>query len=148
MIHSCSSYCLRRQSAKKGNDSDKSVEPSKVEETVVRKCRMNFGIYGEKTKTSSGKPISPFLPNITDGAHPRYEGCRDHPHLVQHVAMRPLSWLANCGKIFFEISRKIREFNFADLPTKEIPRELIFAGTNFRGNRGFKNLVSKKYELQ
>ena len=90
MIHSCSSYCLRRQSAKKGNDSEK------VEETVVRKCRMNFGIYDEKTKTSSGKPISPFLPNITDGAHPRYEGCRDHPHLVQHVAMRSLSWLANC----------------------------------------------------
>ena len=61
MIHYCSSYCLRRQSAKKGNDSDKSVEPFKVEETVVRKCRMNFGIYDEKTKTSSSKPIRTVL---------------------------------------------------------------------------------------
>ena len=42
MIHSCRSYCLRRQSAKKGNDSDKSVEPSKVEETGGKEMSNEF----------------------------------------------------------------------------------------------------------
>ena len=55
---------------------------------------MNFGQYNEGRK-SSGKEINPFVARKTEGKHPRYEGRCDHPYLVQHCGVRPLSWLAN-----------------------------------------------------
>ena len=33
---------------------------------------------------------------ITTGAHPRYEGPRDHPRHIMHVKSKLTSWLANC----------------------------------------------------
>ena len=57
---------------------------------------MNFGQYTEEGRKSSGKEINPFVARITQGKHPRYEGRCDHPCLVQHCGVRPLSWLANC----------------------------------------------------
>ena len=90
MLHSCSNYCLRRKCKKtdpkqSGNDS-----------VIVKECRFDFGEYDENEKKSSGKPLHEFQPCISEGAHPKYEGPRDHPRLVQHSAIRPLSWLANC----------------------------------------------------
>ena len=88
MLHGCSSYCLKPDDQVKDKDKDKSNEPP------VLKCRFHYGIYDRKTKTSSGKDVS-LDAKITTGDNPRYEGPRDHPRL-QHVAARPLSWLANC----------------------------------------------------
>ena len=85
MLHGCSAYCLRP---------DRRVNDNSNEPPVL-KCRFHYGEYDRKTKTSSGKDLS-LDARITTGDNPRYEGPRDHPRLVQHVAARPLSWLANC----------------------------------------------------
>ena len=37
-----------------------------------------------------------FKPIINEDDHPTYEGACDHPRLLQHCAIRPVSWQANC----------------------------------------------------
>ena len=86
MLHGCSGYCLRPVLKSKRGDSN---EPPPL------KCRFHFGYYDRNVKMSSGKDIN-MEPTITEGVNPRYEGPRDHPRMVQHVAVRPLSWLGNC----------------------------------------------------
>ena len=85
MLHGCSAYCLRPEKSQNSSDSN---------EPPTLKCRFHFGSFDRKEKVSSGKDIN-LNPTITDGVNPRYEGPRDHPRLVQHVAVRPVSWLAN-----------------------------------------------------
>ena len=98
MLHSCSSYCLRRDNCKADSKGVGNINKhGNVEKDgIIRHCRLQFGKYNEKEKTSDGKPLHEFQACITEGAHPIYEGPRDHPRLVQHAAIRPLSWLANC----------------------------------------------------
>ena len=86
MLHSCSGYCLKPI---KKSQNGISIEPPPLQ------CRFHYGCYDRKLKMSSGKDIN-LEPTITEGANPRYEGPRDHPRMVQHVAVRPLSWLGNC----------------------------------------------------
>ena len=92
MLHSCSSYCLRRKTVstrEKGEDG----QPIKQ---VVRYCRFHFGQYDEEKKTSAGKESNPFVARLTEGQITRYEGKNDHPRMVQHILLRPLSWSAQC----------------------------------------------------
>ena len=97
MLHCCSNYCLRRRKCKTTDSKQAENDMANVEkESIVRHCRFHFGKYDEKEKTSSGKPLHEFQACITEDAPPTYEGPRDHPRLVQHAAIRPLSWLANC----------------------------------------------------
>ncbi|XP_066910881.1 uncharacterized protein [Clytia hemisphaerica] len=63
---------------------------------VIRYCRHHFGEYDEKSKRSTGKEINPFEPRITEGKISRFEGRNDHPRMVQHILLRPLTWLAQC----------------------------------------------------
>ena len=48
------------------------------------------------TKKTPGKECHPFEARIEEGAHPRFEGPRDHPRLVLHIKIKLLTWLANC----------------------------------------------------
>ncbi|XP_066920336.1 uncharacterized protein [Clytia hemisphaerica] len=92
MLHTCSSYCLRRKTVTtKEKDQD-----GKPIERVIRYCRHHFGEYDEKSKRSTGKEINPFEPRITEGKISRFEGRNDHPRMVQHILLRPLTWLAQC----------------------------------------------------
>ncbi|MEO0685343.1 MAG: hypothetical protein AAFY76_09940 [Cyanobacteria bacterium J06649_11] len=63
---------------------------------IVRYCRHHFGEYNETTKCSAGKETNPFKPRLIEGRVPRYEGKNDHPRMVQHVLLRPLSWMGQC----------------------------------------------------
>ena len=97
MLHTCSRYCLVRKSVSVNeNNPHSDGRPPEKKKRVVKKCRMNFGQYNEEGRKSSGKEINPFDARITEGKYPRYEGRCDHPYLVQHCGVRPLSWLANC----------------------------------------------------
>ena len=62
----------------KEKNKDKDAEPEKY-------CRFHFGDLDLTTKKTSGKPLHPFEALVTEGDHPRYEGPRDHPRLIQHV---------------------------------------------------------------
>ena len=86
MLHGCSGYCLKP---------DKNLHNVDSDESPPLKCRFHYGYYDRNLKISSGMDIK-FEPSITEGANPRYEGPRDHPRMVQHIAARPISWLGNC----------------------------------------------------
>ena len=92
MTHQCSLYCLRRKTIKT-NEKD---NHGNFKMKVLRYCRHHFGNYNEQTKTSEGKEINPFTPRIVKGKIERFEGRNDHPRMVQHMALRPLTWLAQC----------------------------------------------------
>ena len=85
MLHTCSTYCLVRKtvSANENNPSSDGRPPEKKKK-VVKKCRMNFVQYNEEWGKRCGKD-----------KHPSYVGRRDHPYLIQHCGIRPLSWLVN-----------------------------------------------------
>ena len=51
--------------------------------------------YLEALKNSIGKESHPFQPKLLGEANLRYEGCRDHSHLLQHLRAKLLSWKAN-----------------------------------------------------
>ena len=91
MLHSCSSYCLRRKTV---TTKEKDENGQRVKKTV-RYCRHHFGEYDEESKRSSGKETNPFAPRLTEGQIQRYEGRNDHPRMVQHIPSRLLSWGAN-----------------------------------------------------
>ena len=78
-IHKCNSTCLKY----------------KKKNSKFKYCRFHFGKTNTETKESEGKSIHPFHPLITDGDHPRFEGNRDHSHMISHIKTRLLSWLAN-----------------------------------------------------
>ena len=63
---------------------------------MVKYCRFKFGTYDSLKKVSEGKNVHPAEPCINNDMHPTYEGPCDHPRFLQHCAIRPLSWLANC----------------------------------------------------
>ena len=100
MLHTCSRYCLVGKTVPANeNNPPSDGRPPEKKRKVGKKCRMNFGQYNEEEEGgggSNGKEINPFFARITEDKHPRYEGRRDHPYLVQHCGVRPLSWLANC----------------------------------------------------
>ena len=79
-LHSCNGYCLR----KKKIDSE------------TRYCRAHFGKEDPVTKKTPGKDLHPFEARITGGGHPRYEGPRDHPRMLNHIKTLLISWQANC----------------------------------------------------
>eukprot|EP00111_Clytia_hemisphaerica_P019677 TCONS_00058076-protein len=92
LLHSCSSYCLRRKTI---TTKEKNQNGQPIEE-VIRYCRHHFGKFDEEIKTSMGKETNPFTPRLTKGEIQRYEGRNDHPRMVQHILLRSLSWLAQC----------------------------------------------------
>ena len=80
-LHQCTtSYCLK----------------TKSKNSEVKFCRFHFGEYDPVTKQCSGKDLHPFHPEITAGDHPRYDGNRDHPRMIQHVPAHLFAWKANC----------------------------------------------------
>ena len=86
MLHGCSGYCLKP---------DKSIHNVDSDEPPPLKCRFHYGYYDRNLKISSGMDIK-LEPFITEGANSRYEGPCNHPRMVQHIAVRPISWLGNC----------------------------------------------------
>ena len=100
MIHGCSGYCLKPS---------KKLQKADSSEPLDLLCRFHYGVYDRKLKMSSGKDAN-LQPTITDGTNPRYEGPRDHPRMVQHVAARPLSWLGNCDSSII-IHQNLQDLN-------------------------------------
>eukprot|EP00111_Clytia_hemisphaerica_P009342 TCONS_00027422-protein len=79
-LHSCNGYCLKK----------------KKKESKTRYCRSHFGKEDPITKKTPGKELHPFEPRIVSGGHPRYEGPRDHPRMLNHIKTLLISWQANC----------------------------------------------------
>ena len=92
MLHQCSLYCLRRKTVKTAEKDDS----GEFKKKIVRYCRHHFGEFDNKTKRTSGKEVDPFNARVVDGKIQRFEGKNDHPKMVQHIGIRPLSWLAQC----------------------------------------------------
>ena len=92
MIHNCSVYCLRRKTV----STQEKDEHGDVKKKVQRYCRHHFGDYNQEEKQSKGKETNPFFARIVEGKIERFEGKNDHPRMVQHMLLRPLTWLAQC----------------------------------------------------
>ena len=70
--HKCNSTCLKYTGSK----------------SKQRQCRFHFGKFDEESKKSEGKTLHPFYSLITPGQHPRFEGNREHTHLISHIKPR------------------------------------------------------------
>ena len=86
-LHLCNAYCLRLKRRKADKDGKKINDGKKY-------CRFHFGEMDPITKKTPGKDCHPFQAKIEEGAHPRFEGPRDHPRLVSHIKLNYLlGWL-------------------------------------------------------
>lgn len=89
-LHSCNPYCLQKKQRRRMDDK------GRLALTVCKICRFGYGEQDKTTKHVSGKDAHPFSPYVNSGTHPRYEGPRDHPRMVQNVRAQLLAWKANC----------------------------------------------------